>query len=135
MKSRRRWLWAGIAAVAVAAIAAIVNSYTACAWMSSVPWSCARHISWLELGQFNIDAFEDQFRTDLPVGTPQDDVEAYLKREKIPFKYVDGSRPYLWVFKRDAHRKLFWLTGDLSIHIELDDARRISRIKSTISYK
>src|SRR4051812_39745776 len=50
----------------------------------------AGHVTWFELGHFNVETFEKQFRTALPVGTPKGAVEAYLTRESIPFKYDDS---------------------------------------------
>jgi hypothetical protein len=95
----------------------------------------AGHVAWWELGQFNIGKFERQLRESLPLGMPKSAAEAYLEREKIPFAYEDGSPPYLWIFKKDVHRALFLIPGDLSVHVELDHDQNISQIRFRLQYK
>lgn len=49
----------------------------------------AGHVTWYEVGHFNLKTFDKQFRRALPVGTPKSTVEAYLAREGIPFRFDD----------------------------------------------
>lgn len=50
-----------------------------------MPWSC---ITWV-----TIDRYESQLDADLAIGTPQQEVEAYLRREDVPFveRFDSGS--------------------------------------------
>ena len=94
----------------------------------------AGHVTWGELGSFNIEKFERQFREALPVGTPKSTVDAYLTREKIPFSY-DRDRHYFRVYELGAVHALLYFPGDLSIHVELDHDLKVSEVRFSIMYK
>lgn len=79
-------LWIG--AVIGALIGIVVGGYYL--WMDDgdrcpqgrMPWSC---ITWV-----TIDRYERQLREDLPIGTPRQQVEAYLHHEGVPFFEFDA---------------------------------------------
>jgi hypothetical protein len=80
--SRRRagWLWALFGLVAVMLIGVATRYGHGCGWMADrIAWSC--------VARSNIEEFRSQIVRELPRGTPQQAVEDYLAREKIPFSY------------------------------------------------
>ena len=93
----------------------------------------AGHVTWSELGQFNMGQFERQLREALPVGTSSVSVEQYLQREGIPFKHVTVGTPIIWVFAPSFIRQIPF--ADLSVHIELDRDSKVSGIKFNRLYK
>jgi hypothetical protein len=94
-----------------------------------------RHVAWGELRPSNLERFEAQLRTALPLGTLKQDVETYLAREKIPFTYDGGLGPTFRIFSPRANRKLLVFEGDLYIHIDLDDALKVKEISFHYQYK
>jgi hypothetical protein len=92
------------------------------------------HVTWRQLGHFNVKTFERQFRETLPFGTPRSAVEAYLKREGIPFKYSEGSAPYFWIYRPNVDWTLLLFPGDLSVHVNLGKDDTVTGIDFTVKY-
>lgn len=80
----------------------------------------AGHIAWFQVGHFNLEAFDRQFRAAVPLGTPRNAVEAYLKSEGIPFNY-SGSLGRIYV-------RAPYDVRTLKIDINFDEASRVHDI-------
>jgi hypothetical protein len=81
MSERRRWgLWTLLGLIGVVLVGMAMGYGHDCGRTGGrISWSC---VAWL-----NVEEFRSQFTRDLPPGTPQQAVEDYLVREKIPFSY------------------------------------------------
>ena len=110
-------------------IAAFIVAYLM--FQNTFGW--AGHVTWAELGQFNMSRFEQQLREALPLGTPRAAVENYLQSEGIPFEHANVGGPIIWVFKPSFIREFPF--ADLSVHIELDRDAKVSGLKFSRLYK
>ena len=82
-----RWFVAG--GLASILVIAAGTAYFALVW---IPEGCSR-LSWKSVKWCNVDALVKKFRDDLPLGTSEMTVEAYLRRENIPFVFLPPTHP------------------------------------------
>ena len=96
-----------------------------------------KRISPSEVTLSNLDAFEAQMRRDLPIGTPKQDVEAYLTQSKIRHGFTEGrSGPFGPLFQatiENIGRRVVF-TASLAIRIHLDPDGKVDEITFRVEY-
>ncbi len=87
----------------------------------------------------NLEAFEEQMRHDLPVGTAKKDVETYLNRWRIRYGFIDSAPIYgpdgnsfHAVLENIGKRSIF--TARLSIWIRLGENEEVREIDFRVTY-
>lgn len=87
----------------------------------------------------NVEAFEKQVARDLPVGTPKDNVEAYLIHEKITHSFYSSDPIYgpdgntfQGTIRNIGVRLIF--EGDLAIRIHLNAQDKVDKVWFRIDY-
>jgi hypothetical protein len=123
--SKRPWL-----------LAAVALSIGMVGYFVAKTFGVAGHIAWNELGPFNEKRFEAQFVADVRPGMSRAEVEAYLRREGIPFDYRESPvQPIFYVTSLGATRALLIFPGDLHIHINMTPEDRVDNVSIHIQYK
>ena len=87
----------------------------------------------------NVEAFQEQVRRDVPLGTAKADVEAYLTRWDIPHQYI-GPRASYPPLGNSFYGLLedigyyHGFTPSLNVRIFLDDTNLVREIKLFIKF-
>jgi hypothetical protein len=84
-----------------------------------------RHVRWHELRPATYEKFKLQLGEALPPGTPRQDVEAYLTREKIPFSFGGMGDPLYYIHAGKVARALWIMEGEVSIHIKINRESKV----------
>ena len=89
----------------------------------------------------NVERYEEQVRQELPIGTPKEAVEAYLRRIAVTHSFVPASavNPFGNTFNalienigRTAVGPGLFANANLEIHVHLDDNERVDRIEFNV---
>ena len=82
----------------------------------------------------NLDAFKQSMRNDLPIGSSREDIENYLKRNKIRYGYYERDKTYHAGIPNIGRWRIIY-TAHLSIYLRLDDAEeRLKQIDFDVQY-
>lgn len=87
----------------------------------------------------NLEAFKEQVRRDLPLGTPQANVEAYLRRWNIPYDFfgplpIYGPDGNSFRGKLSNIGRLDGYEVDLAIWIYLDANEKVERVEFRLNW-
>ena len=93
----------------------------------------AEHIPANGVNWSNMSSFQKQVEFDLPIGTSKEQVEAYLRREKIPYFFADagygektGGNAFYGTLKHIGRRAGF--DASLAIRIHIGASNKVDKV-------